>query len=226
MVRRDVWRKWGTGALLVLGVVAIISGLAFLYEAYFRHPRLTYLPADDAWKEHLTTLRDRLQAAEAEPVPSSQSAQIWVDVGGAVQKPGLYALPEKSRLAAAIAVAGGWREDADAIYVQQNANLARVLSDQDKVYVPREGEALVAQNNESGEGVGVGTGVVTAYDADALSALSDEQIDAISGVGESRLQAIRDNISIAKSWEELAKLAKLPSSVMEELMSLVSESGY
>lgn len=224
MVRRDVWRKWGTGALLVLGVVAIISGLAFLYEAYFRHPRLTYLPADDDWKEHLNTLRDRLLAAEAEPVPSTQSAQIWVDVGGAVQKPGLYVLPEKSRLAAAIAIAGGWREDADPIYVQQQANLARVLGDQDKVYVPRQGEVVVAQNNEGGEGAGEVDGVVAEYDADALSALSDEQIDAISGVGESRLQAIRENISEAKSWDELARLAKLPSSIVDELISLVSES--
>ena len=70
-------------------------------------------------------------------VPMLEEASvIFVDVGGAVQISGLFALPAGSRIADAIEAAGGLREGADVTYL----NRATVLGDGDRLYVPTETE--------------------------------------------------------------------------------------
>ena len=56
---------------------------------------------------------------------------IYVDVSGAVREPNVYELEDGSRVYNAIAMAGGFLEDAD----YSNINLAQILKDQDKITV-------------------------------------------------------------------------------------------
>ena len=62
---------------------------------------------------------------------------IYVYVCGAVECPGVYALPEGSRVCDAFAIAGGLRPDALSTYWNQ----ARLLEDGEKLYVPTTEEA-------------------------------------------------------------------------------------
>src|SRR4051794_40638537 len=64
-------------------------------------------------------------AAAATAVPSTNTAQIVVDVGGRVRHPGLVTLPAGSRVADAIAAAGGPLHAADLARI----NLAARVSD-------------------------------------------------------------------------------------------------
>ena len=57
---------------------------------------------------------------------------IMVHVTGAVLSPGLYNLPEGSRVNDAIEAAGGFRENADTSFI----NLAGIVKDGDKIHVP------------------------------------------------------------------------------------------
>jgi competence protein ComEA len=59
---------------------------------------------------------------------------IWVDVGGAVVRPGLYAVRERARLAEAVAVAGGLAPDAD----PDRVNLAAVVADGERIILLRD----------------------------------------------------------------------------------------
>jgi competence protein ComEA len=61
--------------------------------------------------------------------------RLWVDVAGAVRRPGLYSLPEGSRVAAAIVRAGGPRPRAELAAVNQAAKLA----DGQQIVVPMRG---------------------------------------------------------------------------------------
>lgn len=61
---------------------------------------------------------------------------ITVDVSGAVRKPFVYSLSSSARYIDAIHMAGGLTEEADAAFVNRNVNFARVLSDQEKIYIP------------------------------------------------------------------------------------------
>ncbi|MFV0373582.1 helix-hairpin-helix domain-containing protein [Microbacterium sp.] len=61
---------------------------------------------------------------------------IYVHIAGAVEAPGLYRLEAGARLVDAIALAGGFTDDADPAAV----NLARPLSDGEQVHVTAHGE--------------------------------------------------------------------------------------
>ena len=62
--------------------------------------------------------------------------KIFVDVSGAVKKPNLYQVDFGARIKEIIDRAGGLSDDADVIFFNRNFNLARILSDQEKIYVP------------------------------------------------------------------------------------------
>jgi len=76
---------------------------------------------------------------------------IFVDISGAVKKPGLYQLLQGARIEEAIKMAGGYTKEADLSYVEQNMNRAEVLTDQYKIYIPTKEEAskTVSENQDS-----------------------------------------------------------------------------
>ena len=61
---------------------------------------------------------------------------LFVDVRGAVAKPGVYELPEKSRVFQAVEAAGGLLPEA----LERLVNQAAELTDGQQVYIPFEGE--------------------------------------------------------------------------------------
>jgi len=64
------------------------------------------------------------------------STEIYVDLSGAVNKPGVYKLQPNTRLFMLIDKAGGLNIDADREFVARNYNLSVPLSDQQKIYIP------------------------------------------------------------------------------------------
>src|SRR5919201_4225738 len=85
--------------------------------------------------------------------PGTSAARVVVDVVGAVRQPGLYRLPHDSRIADAIARAGGASRKADLAQV----NLAAPLADGEQVVVPRRGTAGAAPVAGAGTAGGPGT---------------------------------------------------------------------
>jgi competence protein ComEA len=101
-------------------------------------------------------------AASGPPGASSGAAatagaeRVVVHVLGAVRRDGVVSLAPSSRVTDAIERAGGATADADL----DRLNLARVLTDGERLYVPRVGEADIpeALGPVSGDGAGTGTG--------------------------------------------------------------------
>jgi competence protein ComEA len=75
--------------------------------------------------------------AEGEEAAAPADAQIYVDVAGAVKKPGVVSMDAGSRVFQAIAEAGGETKDADTRAI----NLAAALNDGEHIYVPTKEEA-------------------------------------------------------------------------------------
>ncbi len=100
------------------------------------------------------------------PARAVTRRRIVVDVAGAVRRPGLYRLAPGTRIADAVAIAGGATRTADITLV----NLAAPLADGEQVLVPIRGAA-------TSPAAGSPTAPLD------LNSASAEQLDALPGIG-------------------------------------------
>lgn len=75
-------------------------------------------------------------SANENPQTRPPGARYVVEVSGAVKGPGIYEFVPGSRMKEVIAKAGGLDENADREFFSRNFNLARYVSDQEKIHVP------------------------------------------------------------------------------------------
>ena len=112
------------------------------------------------------------------------SDEIYVDVSGAVNVPGVYRLEDGERIAAAIEAAGGLAPDADV----SQLNRASKATDGLKIYVPTAGErAAAADAAATGDSSAPSSGLVSINNGTL------EELQTLSGVGPSTAQAIIDD---------------------------------
>ena len=148
---------------LVLGVAALLVLLVLVGRVFLRHERVAVPPPV------------RPAASQAGKAPATD---VYVDVVGAVRRPGLYRLREGSRVAEALARAGGVTAKAELELV----NRAALIADGEQIVVPRRGAAVAA----AGGGGGGTAGPVH------LNSATLDQLDALSGVGPVTAQKIID----------------------------------
>lgn len=120
---------------------------------------------------------------------SSSAAEVYVDVDGAVVRPGVYRLKDGARVSQAIDAAGGLTAEADVT----GLNRASKVADGQKIYVPKVGE----QQTVSADG-GADGGAVLASGANDVAGLvnintaSAAELQTLSGIGPSMAQSIID----------------------------------
>ena len=114
---------------------------------------------------------------------SEETAWIYVYICGAVENPDVYQVDEGSRLFEVIEMAGGFTPDAD----RASLNLARNVADGEQivVYTLEEIASGMTPVSENGT-VQSGSGLVN------INKASLAELTGISGIGESRAQAIID----------------------------------
>jgi competence protein ComEA len=145
--------------------------------------------------------------ASANPTRARPRAKpvIWVDVAGAVRRPGLYALPDGARVAAALERAGGVGRKADRAAV----NLAAKLTDGQQVFVPARGAAGSARagaaasspgassaaglaGGGSAGGASVTSGAAAGGAPISLSTATQAELEQLDGIGPALAQRIID----------------------------------
>lgn len=119
---------------------------------------------------------------------ATTSAVLIVDVAGAVVDPGVYRMPPDSRVADAIAIAGGYGPRVDARRVALELNLAAPLSDGQHLFVPSRDDPATSGGTggggpaSGGVGSSAGSGSGTAALIDLNRATSAE-LDSLPGIG-------------------------------------------
>jgi competence protein ComEA len=113
--------------------------------------------------------------------PSAAGGILVVDVQGAVQRPGIVSLPAGSRVADALAAAGGYAPDADLAAAASSLNLAAPVSDGEKVLVPVVG--AVAVGPSPGQQTS-GSGLVN------LNTATPEELDSLPEIGPVTVQKL------------------------------------
>ena len=147
------------------------------------------------------------------PTETSQlsAATLYVDVVGAVRRPGLYRLRDGSRVADAVTRAGGPTLKAQIDLV----NLAARIADGEQIVVPARGSIAAGAPTPGGAASGpVHLNSATLEQLDALPGVgpvtaqkildyrqkhgafgSVDELDAISGIGPARLETLRDLVA-------------------------------
>lgn len=137
--------------------------------------------------DHVTEVS--LQADQMTDSSQNQEEAYYVYVCGAVQVPGVYMLHAGDRIYEAITMAGGLREDASTISVNQ----AEMVSDGQMIFVPTVEEAnagitmpqvSVVQDSAKENGDAAGDGKVD------LNTASLEELMTLPGIGETRANDI------------------------------------
>jgi competence protein ComEA len=153
-----------------------------------------------------------------EKTPSKQPIEeevltIFVDVKGAVKKPGIYKAKNGERTNDLIQRAGGFSDQAE----EKSVNLAQKVQDEMVIYVPTLGEepsSIPTQphGSESESKINLNEG-------------SEEELMKIPGIGPSKARAIidfREKEGLFKSIEELKNVSGIGEKTYEKLKNAIT----
>jgi len=139
--------------------------------------------------------------------------ELVIHVAGAVRNPGVYRLPEGSRVTDALERAGG----ATAAALPDGVNLAAVIADGQQVVIPARVEGSAAGSAEAAlpgaASAPIGLGMATVEQLDTIEGIgpvtaediiefrddqgglsSVEDLDQISGIGPATMEALRESL--------------------------------
>ena len=194
---KEKWESWSLSAkaAVIGGILLILVGVGGLFSK----------------KEESvegTTVVETTMLAEKTEVSTTQETVIFVDIKGAVKKPGVYQMKVGDRVKDAIDAAGGLTAEADS----QKVNLAQRVEDQMVIVVPKVGEEAEAipagatSKEASKEGkVNINTATV-------------EELKTLKGVGEKKAEAIieyRKKNGSFKTKEDLMKVRGIGKKLFE-----------
>ena len=162
------------------------------------------------------------EGAPATGLAQSSAGMLVVEVGGAVLRPGVYRLPAGSRVADAVAAAGGYAPRVDAEAADRELNLAAPLADGQEVHVPRRGEtAAVGGGGADG---GAGSSPAAAGGLVDLNHASAEALDALPGIGPATAAKIIAARPFA-SVDELGTRKVVGAAALAKIRALVRVGG-
>lgn len=190
---KDIYKK----GLIVLGVIVVVI-ITFLGYKMNEKNNMLLQPYDELESEKGKTseeLKDNDEDLEKNDEEIKVVSTIIIDISGAVENPGIYELEEGTRLNDAIEAAGGLTEDVNSDYVAKNVNKARVLNDEEKIYIPFKDDDLSivekitsddsAKSNNS-KNTNANSGKIN------INTASKEELITLNGIGDAFAQRIID----------------------------------
>lgn len=149
-----------------------------------------------------------------------KKSELLVDVAGEVINPGLYHMPPDARIGDALVVAGGLSAGADRDWVSRYVNLAEVVKDGGKIYIPAHQQVGESANQLTSGSASQTLGVATQGKVN-INTASQSELVGLWGIGEARARTITAQRPYT-SIEELKSKAKLPQNVFDTIKDQVS----
>ena len=166
----------------------------------------------DSESEGSTTQQE--ETSEQVETSDSQEKGIYVYVCGQIVSPGVYVLPQGSRICDLFQLAGGFTKDAATDYWNQ----ARLLTDGEMIYVPtvEEVKDRVLENNTTSD--------TDDSDKVNINTASKEELMTLPGIGEARALAIiayRKENGPFTSVEELKEVEGIKDGVFSKMKDYI-----
>lgn len=167
----------------------------------------------------LTARPPQGESVELRPAPTPKP--IRVHIAGAIVRPGVYELPEDSRVLDVVEAAGGFVAEAD----KTALNLAAIVDDAERLDIPY--VAGFTPEAESGFVV-VSTGTPSASAGEGLvniNTASLDELDTLPGIGPTTAQRIidyRNENGPFGSIEDIVNVSGIGPATFEELKDLIT----
>ena len=207
---------------IILGILGVIVAGFICYYVY----------AQD--NQSSITEEENLEVQEEEKEENYSDTRILVHVSGAVNQEGIVELKVNARIADAIEMAGGVREDA---YVEE-VNLAYKLEDGMKIHIPtkeevkkqKEEKTLVEGEKKKQEEITMASGIEKIEEKKEeekkvnLNTATKAQLENLPGIGTSTAQKIMDyrkEKGKFKTIEEIKEVNGIGESKFEKIKDLI-----
>ncbi len=190
--RMDRWAEKLLGhkavVVAILVAIAAASGLA-MASFSSRSSGVSFERSDEASASDVREAEDTSpDDADESSAKSSSAAEVYVDVDGAVVRPGVYRLKDGARVSQAIDAAGGLTAEADVT----GLNRASKITDGQKIYVPTVGEQQAAAAVGGADSAAVASGAGSSSGLVNINTASAAELQTLSGIGPSMAQSIID----------------------------------
>mgnify|MGYP005816511775 CR=1 FL=1 len=179
---------------------------------------------EEGTQEKKEDIPDVVEEETVDPCP------IRIDISGAVKNPGVYCLEKDSAFVDAVKKAGGFTNGIAQKYISMKVNLAQILSDNSKIYIPYEEDSkcellefklpkeIVAitepqpqPSTEPSE---------TTSECISINSASAGELDSLEGVGPSTAQKIIDGRPYAKI-EDILNVSGIGQSTYDKFKSQI-----
>lgn len=205
--------------IIILQGVLVSAGLLCVVVGMWRWSTAAIPSYQDTQSEQLNN-----DSASGNDTHHNQSSDIWlseeslvVDVSGAVERPGIYSVEPGSRVGQLLDVAGGLRSDADTVVIAQSINLSQQVVDQQKIYIPFQGETVVERNTTRGGNVKTSSNNTTGISVNTASA---SELESLPGIGPKRAEVIIENRPYA-ALDALVQKGSLTQSIYDDIKDMI-----
>jgi competence protein ComEA len=147
----------------------------------------------------------------------ASGGDLVVEIVGAVRRPGVYRLPDGSRVADLVDAAGGFGPRIDTAATELALNLAARLHDGERIRVPSRGDDAPASSSAGGP-------ATTAASLVHVNRATQAELEALPGIGPATAQKIiaaREEAPFAAT-EELRSRGILGEKTFEKLRDLIT----
>ena len=152
---------------------------------------------------------------------AEQIKYIYIDIKGAIKKPGVYKLEENSRVIDAINISGGLLKNANTTYT----NLSKILNDSEVIKIYTNEEIKKIENETPQELPKVEETPTIENKLININNASIEQLQTLNGIGESKAKSIidyRTQNGPFKTIEEVKNVSGISETIYDKIKAFIT----